>query len=33
MCIMGNGNDLPVCLPSWKFPNENHQTVALTVTH
>ena len=25
MCIMGNGNDSPVCIPSWKFPDEKHE--------
>ena len=22
---MGNGNDSPVCIPSWKFPDEKHE--------
>ena len=26
MCIMGNGNDPPACIPSWKFPDENHES-------
>ena len=25
MCIMGNGNDSPACIPSWKFPDEKHE--------
>ena len=26
MCIMGNGNDPPIRIPSWKFPDENHES-------
>ena len=25
MCIMGNGNDPPAHIPSWKFPDERHK--------
>ena len=24
MCVMGNGNDMLVRIPSWKFPDEKH---------
>ena len=26
MCIMGNGNDLPTRMPSWKFLDEKHES-------
>ena len=26
MCIMGNGNDPPARIPSWKFSDEKHES-------
>ena len=29
MCIMGNDNDPPTHIPSWKFPDERHKITKL----